>query len=294
MTKSTLELKAPLSGPLIALENVPDPVFAQKMVGDGISIDPTNQTLRAPCNGKIVQLHRANHAVTIEADNGLEIMMHIGLDTVALAGAGFRPRVGLGDTVKQGEALIQFDADFVATKARSLMTQIIVTNSDQVESFEYSSGSVKVGDDVILRLTATEKTSSNNIEAGEHVTSEPIAVPNPTGLHARPTAVLVGEAKKYTSVIHLYKGGNKANAKSLVSIMGLEVNCGDEISVVATGEDAKEAALAIETAIRSGLGEDCSAIDTPAQETSEEQAPRSSDPTIVLGVTASPLSLIHI
>ena len=83
-------IKAPLSGPLVPLADVPDPVFAQKIVGDGISIDPITAQLLAPCDGKVVQLHRAGHAVTIATDAGIEVLMHIGLDTVALKGRASR------------------------------------------------------------------------------------------------------------------------------------------------------------------------------------------------------------
>ncbi|MCB1793893.1 MAG: PTS glucose transporter subunit IIA, partial [Candidatus Competibacteraceae bacterium] len=79
-----ITLIAPLSGPLVPIERVPDPVFAQKMVGDGISIDPLDQCLRAPCNGEITQLHPAGHAVTVTTPQGIEVLMHIGLDTVGL------------------------------------------------------------------------------------------------------------------------------------------------------------------------------------------------------------------
>ena len=290
MTNLTLELKAPLSGPIVALEDVPDPVFSQKMVGDGISIDPVNQTLRAPCDGKVVQLHRAHHAVTIEAENGIEIMMHIGIDTVGLKGVGFRPRVGMGDRVKQGEALIQFDADYIVTKAKSLLTQIIITNSDQVEKFEHTSGTAHVGDNVILTITAKERNDDIVLAEGESISSAPIDIPNPTGLHARPSALLVGEAKKYSATINIHKGTAKANAKSLVAIMGLEVNCADVITIEATGPDAPAAVKALEKAIRGGLGENCSAVEHFVEDDSDaiEEAPRSEDPNTLMGVTASP------
>ena len=99
-------LIAPLSGPLVPIERVPDPVFAQKMVGDGISIDPLDQCLRAPCDGQVVQLHPAGHAVTITTAQGIEVLMHVGLDTVGLKGAGFTPKVRAGDPVQAGETLI--------------------------------------------------------------------------------------------------------------------------------------------------------------------------------------------
>ncbi len=90
-----LALKAPLSGHLMPIEQVPDPVFAQKMVGDGISVDPVSQSLLAPCDGEIAHVHAAGHAVTVTTPEGIEVMMHIGLDTVALKGDGFTPRSNL-------------------------------------------------------------------------------------------------------------------------------------------------------------------------------------------------------
>ncbi len=109
-------LLAPLSGVVYPLERVPDPVFAQKLMGDGLSIDPTDATLRAPCAGQVTQLHAASHALTLSLPGGVEVLMHIGIDTVSLKGAGFTPRVKLGDKVEAGAALIDFDLDQIATQ----------------------------------------------------------------------------------------------------------------------------------------------------------------------------------
>src|SRR6188508_3291673 len=108
-----LKVLSPLSGQVWPLERVPDPVFAQKMVGDGISIDPTDSVLLAPCDGEVVALHAAGHAVTLRTPDGAEILLHIGIDTVALKGEGFRPQVKRGDKVKAGTPLIEFDLDFL-------------------------------------------------------------------------------------------------------------------------------------------------------------------------------------
>ena len=91
-----LILRAPLSGVIYPLERVPDPVFAQKLMGDGLAIDPIDGTLRAPCAGEIVQLHPAAHALTLRTPEGVEVLLHIGIDTVTLKGAGFTPRVRHG------------------------------------------------------------------------------------------------------------------------------------------------------------------------------------------------------
>src|SRR5438067_1480208 len=96
-------LVAPLSGQLVPLERVPDPVFSQGMVGPGIAIDPFDSILRAPCDGEITQIHPAHHALTVRTPAGVEVLMHIGLDTVNLRGRGFSPRVKTGDQVATGD-----------------------------------------------------------------------------------------------------------------------------------------------------------------------------------------------
>src|SRR5210317_667736 len=149
---ATIELKAPLDGVIFPLEKVPDPVFAQKMVGDGLSIDPLSQLLTAPCAGTVTQVHRAGHAVTLTTAEGVEVMMHIGLDTVALKGEGFTPLVEEGQSVKSGDRLIEFDADFLATHAKSLLTQVVVTNMERIASLEPATGVVRANEDVAMVL----------------------------------------------------------------------------------------------------------------------------------------------
>jgi glucose-specific phosphotransferase system IIA component len=95
-----VQLVAPLTGVLVPIEQVPDPVFAQKMVGEGISIDPLSDRLLAPCDGVIAQLHPSHHAVTIRTAEGLEVLLHIGLDTVEMRGEGFTPKVSVGAKVR--------------------------------------------------------------------------------------------------------------------------------------------------------------------------------------------------
>src|SRR5688572_22368669 len=109
-----LEILAPLSGVLVPLDQVPDPVFAQKMVGDGISLDPTSNEVLAPVTGTITQLHEAKHALTITTASGVEVLVHVGVDTVALRGEGFRARVQRGEWVEVGQPLLTFEMDHVA------------------------------------------------------------------------------------------------------------------------------------------------------------------------------------
>ena len=125
----TVSLIAPLTGVLIPIEQCPDPVFAKKMVGEGVSLDPISNVLVAPCDGEVTLVHASKHAVTLRHESGLELLLHIGLDTVGMDGEGFTPKVQLGTNVKAGDPLIEFDLDLVARKAKSVMTQMVITNS---------------------------------------------------------------------------------------------------------------------------------------------------------------------
>src|SRR5213080_869816 len=139
---SQVKILSPLSGQVWALERVPDPVFAQKMVGDGLSIDPSSGVLIAACDGEVMSLHAAGHAVTLRTAEGLELLMHVGIDTVTLKRPGLPPLIKLGEKVRAGASLIEFDLDFLATHAKSVLTQIIVANSERVTSWERASGMV--------------------------------------------------------------------------------------------------------------------------------------------------------
>ena len=106
------------------------------MVGDGISIDPLEGVLHAPCGGEIVHIHKSLHAVTIKTDNNIEILLHIGLDTVTLKGEGFTSKVSIGDTVSAGDELILFDMKTVALKVPHLLTQVIISTMDLVDKID--------------------------------------------------------------------------------------------------------------------------------------------------------------
>ncbi|MGD1948989.1 MAG: phosphoenolpyruvate--protein phosphotransferase [Leptolyngbyaceae cyanobacterium] len=289
--QTTLRLTAPLSGYLMPLESVPDPVFAQKMVGDGISVDPISNVLRAPCDGEIIQIHSSHHAVTLKTAEGVEILMHVGLDTVELRGEGFSPQVKLGDRVTSGDALLEFDIDYVALHAKSLLTQIIVTNTERIAEFVFQQGLVNAGQDIFLELVLATDQPPLEVTTGEKVTSEPIVIGNPQGLHARPAAVLVNLAKQYQSQISLLRGSDRANAKSVVATMAMQVAHGDSVTLEATGPDAKAAITELTEAVRSGLGESGAAsalasIDQSALKAPPPQ-PKSEDLNIIMGVAAS-------
>ncbi|WP_437320145.1 phosphoenolpyruvate--protein phosphotransferase [Sorangium sp. So ce385] len=307
----SLTLLAPLSGPIVPIESVPDAVFADKIVGDGISIDPISQTLLAPCDATVTQLHAARHAITLSAAAGVEIMIHVGIDTVGLKGEGFTARVSQGDRVSAGQALLEFDADLLLRKAPSLLTQIVVLSGETSAIVERASGVARAGVSRLMTVSPRRRAgegaprASSAGEGGASrpppratvgVTSALVVVANPHGLHARPAAVLASEAKSFAADISVELAGRNANAKSVVALMNLGAGPGAELRIVGSGSEAARAVARLVELVRSGLGEDLSAAH--AARTAEPEraaaAPASSTPRAaddarhVHGVSASP------
>ncbi|MFC4738027.1 PTS glucose transporter subunit IIA [Bacillus daqingensis] len=146
-------LVSPADGEVVALSEVPDPTFAEKMMGDGVAVKPSTGKIVAPVTGEIMQLFPTKHAVGIKTVNGVEILLHIGIETVNMQGEGFKAYVGEGDKVKAGDTLIEFDLDLVNEKAESTITPVIITNGDAVASMDKVEGeNVIAGETTILTI----------------------------------------------------------------------------------------------------------------------------------------------
>ncbi|HDP5858908.1 TPA: PTS transporter subunit IIABC [Staphylococcus aureus] len=139
---------APLTGEVTPLSEVPDQVFSEKMMGDGIAIKPSQGEVRAPFNGKVQMIFPTKHAIGLVSDSGLELLTHIGLDTVKLNGEGFTLHVEEGQEVKQGDLLINFDLDYIRNHAKSDITPIIVTqgNITNLDFKQGEHGNISFGD----------------------------------------------------------------------------------------------------------------------------------------------------
>lgn len=139
---------APLTGEVTSLSEVPDQVFSEKMMGDGIAIKPSQGEVRAPFNGKVQMIFPTKHAIGLVSDSGLELLIHIGLDTVKLNGEGFTLHVEEGQEVKQGDLLINFDLDYIRNHAKSDITPIIVTqgNITNLDFKQGEHGNISFGD----------------------------------------------------------------------------------------------------------------------------------------------------
>lgn len=142
---------APITGELLSISEVPDPVFSGKMMGDGFAIKPTDGTVVSPVDGKIINVFPTKHAIGLVSDNGREVLIHFGIDTVKLKGAGFELLISEEDIVKAGQPLLKVDLDYVAENATSTITPIVFTNLAEGESVVVDKpGLVKFGDENII------------------------------------------------------------------------------------------------------------------------------------------------
>jgi len=242
MTKSLL-LAAPLAGWALPLSEVPDPVFAERMAGDGLAIDPTGSVLHAPCDGEILDMKGAQHAVTIRSALGIDVLVHVGIDTVKLAGKGFVPLAAVGAKVEQGQPLLRFDLERLARAAPSLITPIVLASPGTIRTRTIHRA-VRVGD-VLMEIAegAPEATGGDGFT---EETRREFSVPFEHGLHVRPGALIAAALKPFTSEVSIIFRGRSANARSTVGMMSLGVRCGDAVEVKAVGNDGERAIEALE------------------------------------------------
>lgn len=140
--KKLVEFKAPVYGETVDLIELPDPVFAEKMVGDGVAFKPEQGVLYAPVNGEIVQIFPTKHAIGLRTKEGLEVLIHIGLDTVEMKGEGFKSYIQQNQQVKAGEKIMEFDLDILAAHGKSTLTPLLITNMTAVKEIKIHHGKV--------------------------------------------------------------------------------------------------------------------------------------------------------
>lgn len=253
-----LIITSPLRGWAAPLDSVPDPVFAQRMMGDGVAIQPLGDTVCAPFDGEVVTLHESGHAVSLRSAEGAEVLIHVGLDTVALKGRGFTPLVAAGATVARGDPLIRFDMDAVALGATSLITPIIVTNAEAFTITRRVTGRA-VGAHEELMALAPARAEVRRWSDDGTVIEERVTLVLPHGIHARPAARLGECARQFEAEIHLLNGEKRGDARSTVGLLALGTRLGDEIRVQARGSDAEAALAAIVALLGSDMGEGAAA-----------------------------------
>lgn len=148
-----IELRSPIEGTAVALSDVPDPIFAAGKLGEGVAIEPTGTTVVAPAAGKVAATYPSGHAVGLKLENGIELLIHVGLDTVNLDGKGFSVKVAKGDVVAAGDALIEFDPEVIKEAGYPLITPVIVTNTRKFAEVKGLPGVAHQNLSTVLKVT---------------------------------------------------------------------------------------------------------------------------------------------
>jgi len=250
----SLIITSPLRGWATTLDSVPDPVFAQRMMGDGVAIQPLGDTVVAPFDGEVVTLHDAGHAISLRSVEGAEVLIHIGLDTVMLKGEGFTPLVSIGQTVLRGDPLIQFDLDAVALSAASLITPVIVTNAEAFAISRRTTDCAIGACEALMTLVPVQAEARRRSDDGT-VIEQAVTLSLPHGIHARPAARIGEAARGFQAELHLLNGDKRGDARSTVALLALGTRFGDEVVVQARGDDAEAALAAIVALLATDMGE---------------------------------------
>jgi len=285
MSDLHLTLAAFANGRVVPIEAVPDPVFAGRLLGDGVAIDPADGVLRAPCDGRVVLLHACQHACTLETAQGVRLLLHVGLDTVLLKGEGFVARVAEGERVRAGQALIEFDLAVLARRGKPALTMLVIENGDLHPVAWRAEARTVASGDPLLKLVAADAGTQAAAAVSDESAEGWAVVRHAGGLHARPSALLAHALKPHAAAVELHLGGKRANARSATAVMGLAVAENDEVRISASGPDAGDALEAAITALETVSA----AAHAPAQPPATARvAVRSLAPGQLAGVVASP------
>jgi phosphocarrier protein FPr/phosphocarrier protein len=273
-----------MAGWLAPLAEVPDEAFAGGMVGEGVAVDPTDAVVRAPFDGVVVGLPASKHAVTVRADDGVEVLIHVGLETVALNGAGFTVHVVEGARVTAGDPLLTLDLDVVADGAKSLMSPVVVVGGGAAVR-SLSPGRRVAAGEAILSVAVEQGATT---DASGPAIVRIVRAPLPHGLHARPAARIVACVKGFDARVLLHAGERQADASSLVAMMGLGVRDGEELRLAASGPQAEAALDALVALIAAGLEDAGAEPAAPVAVTAAEPIVGEDGELILSGVLAVP------
>lgn len=272
---------APLSGRVVGLEQIPDQVFSQKMLGDGFGIEPNEYKVVSPFAATVIAIPNSKHALTLKNKSGLEILIHVGMETVALQGKGFTLLVQEGQEVEAGTPLLEFDPFVLIERgATSLISAVVFTDTEnwQIQQSKIDR-EVKAGHDTLFVVsakyfppTSQEPPFESEADSQNDTLCMQAMVINPQGIHARPAAIFATAAKQFASEIKILGGRRVANAKSPLSLMAADIPWGSSITIEACGEDRKEAVNTLLQLLAQGLGETPRPIVAIAETTNANEA----------------------
>jgi glucose-specific phosphotransferase system IIA component len=147
-----IDIISPMTGKIIPLEEVEDEGFSTKRLGEGIAIEITDGKVIAPFDGEITSTYKSNHCIAIRSEEGIELLIHIGLDTIKLKGEGFTQKVALMQKVKKGDTILEADLGLLKEKGKSLVSPVVIINMGRVETLEKFDGNVEKGVNNIMSV----------------------------------------------------------------------------------------------------------------------------------------------
>lgn len=265
-----LSVLSPLDGTAVPLEQAPDPVFAEHMLGDGLAVNPSSNVLYAPFDAKILNVNKSLHAVVL-SHGAAEMLLHVGIETVALKGEGFKVFVKPGEEIKAGQKILEFNLEILRKKAVSPLVLIVLTSPDGTPAVGKASGPVKTGD-VLFTVPPAEEKETQTLPSGAFVESKPLTLVNLYGLHARPAAVLARLAGTHPHLVQVVHKGKTADAKSIVALMGLSISYGDNVVLRVSGpkDQAQKILVQLEEAFKNGFGEKMAGAPAEISQTGEK------------------------
>lgn len=147
--KGIKEIASIMSGEVKDISYAPDPVFAEKFMGDGFVVFPTSGEIVAPVDGKVIMIYETKHAVAFRSDLGVEVLIHIGMDTVKLGGVGFEVLIEEGDKIKKGQSILKVDLEYIKSQGLETATPVVITNLGEGKVEMIKIGKVNAGDNVL-------------------------------------------------------------------------------------------------------------------------------------------------
>ena len=155
--KQKIRLLAVCNGKSIPLSDFPDEAFAAGMLGEGLAIEPNDGRFYAPINGHVLSVAKTGHAYTLESESGLDVLIHIGVDTVSMGGEGFSPSVREGERVRAGDLLCTADLAKISSRGLSTLTAMVIANPEQIKDTEYLYTTVTAKNDAVMKFRLREK-----------------------------------------------------------------------------------------------------------------------------------------
>lgn len=278
---------APMAGIFRLLEDMPDPAFARRLIGDGFAIDPLDEYVRSPFCGTVVNIAHTGHAITVRSHNDVEVLIHVGIDTVGLNGRGFDILVTSGQAVSTGDVLIALDLDLICREAASLLTAVVVVSDHKVSLKAMDRTKISL-EDIAFSVTLPQRIECDADHPPPHNSSAYVqyVLRLPHGLHARPSGRIAQLARSFDGTITIGYRELTADATSITGLMSLGTKSGSAIEITAVGERSREITIELTQLLDEIADLECRAIVSQLPAAAPAAQPANIIPMSALAISA--------